>query len=1053
MSGDYSRMSFDPARDFCGVLMQQGKVQLDSDWNEWVAIVERRLRAGTMDTIGRAAVPRTTADGFRIQAVGGALEILPGRIYVDGILAENHGSGAAAWEEHLAELRRPGPLTYAAQPYLPNPPALPAGGPHVVYIDVWARELTHLQQPDLVEKAVGIDTTTRLQTVWQVKLWPNAGNAVTCATPLTDLEGWNDANGPSGGRLTTAPQNNPGPDNPCLAPPTAGYTGLENQLYRVEIHTPGGAGPARFKWSRDNGSVAARVLSITGNTRLVVDSVGKDALLRFSDGDWVEITDDWRELAGLPGEVRRIKLGGGVDDATRTIVLDQALTAGLFPVDALNNTQPARHTRIQRWDQKGKVLRADGTVFIDLDAAGADGLIPVPPAGTPLVLEQGVLVQFSVAAGGAFKRLDYWTFAARTADASVEVLDHAPPRGIHHHYAKLAIVTFPDAETDCRTLWPPLLEGGDNCACTVCVRAEDHNAGTATIQQAIDAVAPAGGTVCLEPGTYQVREPLTIAGCRGVRLRGQGVATVLIGGESGNVVRVLGAQCIAIEDLALVGSGRGDAAHLIAVENVLDLELHRLYALSLGGAEGAGGVVALSGIALGVEITDCVLFGAQGIGFAARESQFFFGAGLLIDDNLLIALRRGVWFDGFALFAGAVAVTSNTVLGAREAAIVLGGASLEAADVLIACNRLYVRGVGIAAGVNDVNVEANVYGGLAGGSGDGVRLQPGLLPSGLRRAAVTGNRLLDCGDAGVRATAPVAAAIVADNFIERAGTAGISFDAGAPSGNLSIARNHLMDIVLEDLEGAVSAGIRVVRATRAEIHGNMVSNVARRGARARAVAGIGVLAVDELRLGENHLSGIAARDGFIGTADGLLVIGPAVDAEVGGNSVRRRADEDAKMGDGRWCGIRLPWFNEKLETVFLMKSAAVVFLDGASVVFLGDRVLTVAQAARNATVRGNRVQGQDSRIPYVLIENMRSAIFAENQVEVGPGAPLQPIAQLRRGSFTAQANVLRSQRELVTLRIDHTESSLAIGNLSTGPIWMNGAPLAPPLDVLNLIIA
>ena len=38
---------------------------------------------------------------------------------------------------------------------------------------------------------------------------------------------------------------------------------------------------------------------------------------------------------------------------------------------------------------------------------------------------------------------DYWVLAARTADASVEPLDRAPPRGIHHHYGRLAMVTFP----------------------------------------------------------------------------------------------------------------------------------------------------------------------------------------------------------------------------------------------------------------------------------------------------------------------------------------------------------------------------------------------------------------------------------------------------------------------------------------------------------------------------------------------------------------------------------------------------------------------------------
>src|SRR3569832_1513726 len=33
MIGDYSRVRYDPLTDFAGVLMQQGRVQLDSDWN------------------------------------------------------------------------------------------------------------------------------------------------------------------------------------------------------------------------------------------------------------------------------------------------------------------------------------------------------------------------------------------------------------------------------------------------------------------------------------------------------------------------------------------------------------------------------------------------------------------------------------------------------------------------------------------------------------------------------------------------------------------------------------------------------------------------------------------------------------------------------------------------------------------------------------------------------------------------------------------------------------------------------------------------------------
>jgi len=42
MSFDSSRFTFNPWNDFLGVVMQQGRVQLDSDWNEWLAEFARR---------------------------------------------------------------------------------------------------------------------------------------------------------------------------------------------------------------------------------------------------------------------------------------------------------------------------------------------------------------------------------------------------------------------------------------------------------------------------------------------------------------------------------------------------------------------------------------------------------------------------------------------------------------------------------------------------------------------------------------------------------------------------------------------------------------------------------------------------------------------------------------------------------------------------------------------------------------------------------------------------------------------------------------------------
>src|SRR5438093_545155 len=66
MGADYTRVTFDPRRDHAGVLMQQGRVQVDADWNELVALMHRRLRAETVDIVDPAVAVDTAA---RLQTV------------------------------------------------------------------------------------------------------------------------------------------------------------------------------------------------------------------------------------------------------------------------------------------------------------------------------------------------------------------------------------------------------------------------------------------------------------------------------------------------------------------------------------------------------------------------------------------------------------------------------------------------------------------------------------------------------------------------------------------------------------------------------------------------------------------------------------------------------------------------------------------------------------------------------------------------------------------------------------------------------------------------
>ncbi|MCI0435340.1 MAG: DUF6519 domain-containing protein, partial [Gemmatimonadetes bacterium] len=244
MKGDFTRFTHDPARRFTSVLVQQGRVQLDADWNEHVAIRDRLERIANTDIIGPSGAPET-GGGFEIgvSGTGTDLTISAGRFYVDGILCE---LDAAA--------------QYTTQPHWPTPDPLTQGDPvtpivdgriDLVYIDVFDRHVSAIELPALLDPALdGLDTTTRVQTIWQIRLQKDVGAVIECA----DVAGFPPA--PSGARLTSDAVESPSEADPCGVVVAGGYRGVENRLYRVEVHDGGALGTATWKWSRDNGAVA-----------------------------------------------------------------------------------------------------------------------------------------------------------------------------------------------------------------------------------------------------------------------------------------------------------------------------------------------------------------------------------------------------------------------------------------------------------------------------------------------------------------------------------------------------------------------------------------------------------------------------------------------------------------------------------------------------------------------------------------------------------------------------------------------------------------------------
>ena len=92
--GDFTRDTFEPFKHFCRVLMQQGRVQLDADWNEQAAILLNYIRTLAKDLMGPSGA---AGDGFLLGQMldnsGNPASLADflihwGDFYVDGILCE-----------------------------------------------------------------------------------------------------------------------------------------------------------------------------------------------------------------------------------------------------------------------------------------------------------------------------------------------------------------------------------------------------------------------------------------------------------------------------------------------------------------------------------------------------------------------------------------------------------------------------------------------------------------------------------------------------------------------------------------------------------------------------------------------------------------------------------------------------------------------------------------------------------------------------------------------------------------------------------------------------
>ncbi|HUO54852.1 MAG TPA: DUF6519 domain-containing protein, partial [Rhodoblastus sp.] len=395
MARDRSRRRETPHFGYTGVIAQQGRVVLDRDFNAQQAFSDIRDALDALTTVGRSGSPD---NGFRISvpALASPPSSPPGASREVDIAAGLMYLGGRA-------VVLPAPCAYANQPDWPAPPPVANTAYEIVYLDVTELEIGAVEDPDLLEVALGgPDTTGRAKLLRRIRRRPVA-EADCDAAWQEVLADWS-AQGLNFDPLTMALTPRAGlqigflssgsTGDPCDPVATGGYLGADNQLVRVRVVNSGA--PPKLLWGYDNASFLYRVASVsTDKTLLKLTSDPPDAFHFPQAGQIVEILASAAFLGKEPDQTDpsgASQIIQAAAEATGFIApLAQAygpaingdsnnyltLPAGAWPSDFADHGLPL-YVRV--WQAAPDLPAGGGTVLL---ADGVTATISLPPGGVP----------------------------------------------------------------------------------------------------------------------------------------------------------------------------------------------------------------------------------------------------------------------------------------------------------------------------------------------------------------------------------------------------------------------------------------------------------------------------------------------------------------------------------------------------------------------------------------------------------------------------------------------------------------------------------------------
>ena len=135
MKGDFSRFSFRNDNNYIGVLKQQGRITLDSDWNEQADLWRENFRLLTRNLLGSFAIPlssnKIAKDNSKTLKVSNYRELSSGRFDFE------IGRGFLYVDGYPLGFQRN--FNFLGQADYPEPEIMPENGDILVFIESWLK--------------------------------------------------------------------------------------------------------------------------------------------------------------------------------------------------------------------------------------------------------------------------------------------------------------------------------------------------------------------------------------------------------------------------------------------------------------------------------------------------------------------------------------------------------------------------------------------------------------------------------------------------------------------------------------------------------------------------------------------------------------------------------------------------------------------------------------------------------------------------------------------------------------------------------------------------